>query len=1241
MRRNSPPWITAAVLFALAAGFAFFGAGLSLAQDEERFIDLAVKLEVHAGARSDSRTDLYASNLGNQTAYDVEVEFEQLQPSDILIQVQRLPVGTIDADLGLTGIASNKFKWSIPVLPPQTEYLLRVDRYPGTGTQVLIHEATIKSTTSHESPDRMDNNSARVWETWNTGSTVGPARPFYSVLVSADNRHPSPGDTVNFTVTASQPGESDGSQLYADACINVWLTTGLTAGTPTFDPSGLTDLAYDTSDNRECGGTGEASGVFKVDGPHPQSFENLNISMILPVTVDSNAKVNEQCLTAELFAIPPAGAGRFLDDPSDNRAEYCFGSPPIEVFDEGEVSTWTIFACKDGVPDNECDTAEEVDVRVFATIEEGDGHAGHGHGGTADYHILDNATALIHVKDEPGRVFDADDGSLTDGTTVSWQTATDEDEDFTGTRAGVKTILFSGPVKTDYDTNWKNFRITYTASGLDGGNPPGHLHVRDNYDGSAYWKLTSSNNYSFQDPFDLTFSNTGTVQFLEFSNLGTYVLDTTAFLKHAAIDDNDDGEKDIFSGTGRSIFHVGPIAELGVSDGGPSGDTTTDQVAFAVVGINNRDEDAESGKIVVELPAGTTGLTTVPSSNGAFDGDSSPPTWTWDIYDLELADRRASKGLPNGVAVTLIAVGVSPGETATANVVYDPYEVCVASDGTTSAATTETACDAISGASWHSGTVFDINRKNNTATLIARRGGNAPGAPTLKAASVHTPAIGYEWDEIDYIYGLPVKHYETEWSPDGVTGWSRFSEEIVGTKHVDTRVHTSGFRYYRVRAVNQAGVPGPWSAPMATSTGLVKADAPSLTARASSSTAIALTWTRPTGLSSPVTGYELEVGDSSSGPWSDIPDRLGPSALSYTYSPPALTGGTRKYFRIRALTDDDASDWSRVAQATTLRASVPGAPRSVSAQAQGTDVIVVSWNAPSSDGGSPITQYEVQWHDGDGNWASLGSTMDGYTYTLRHSGLVSGVSPQPTYYYQVRARNSSGRGPWSGTVSARTRTDVPDAPILSVKSKTSTETHLVWDQYFPNPESSNVYRYELQINLDGEEWQDSWFLLATPGPGDRGSRTGAGYRDTSVEVGRTVWYRIRAVASNGNSSWSNVVKVTTPKGPPGPPGDVRAEPGDSNVIRLYWSLPYHDGGSRVWRYQIQASKADNPNTNYSPIATVSREKCNEVEDTDPEHLYCKYGHGGLKSGDTWHYRVRAENRSGWGPFSDWVSATVN
>ena len=166
-----------------------------------------------------------------------------------------------------------------------------------------------------------------------------------------------------------------------------------------------------------------------------------------------------------------------------------------------------------------------------------------------------------------------------------------------------------------------------------------------------------------------------------------------------------------------------------------------------------------------------------------------------------------------------------------------------------------------------------------------------------------------------------------------------------------------------------------------------------------------------------------------------------------------------------------------------------------------------------------------------------------------------------------------------------------------------------------------------------------------------------------MQVGQRVWYRIRAVASNGNSSWSNVVSAKTPAGPPGQPANVQAAADGSNAIKLTWSEPYRTGGSQVWGYQIRTSK--DPGSGSWNGLTLDRWYCKDdnsdgvADDYDPEGVDCVYHHGShppvfpnrdpdatverprtLNAGDTWHYRVRATNRVGWGPWSDWVSATV-
>ena len=102
--------------------------------------------------------------------------------------------------------------------------------------------------------------------------------------------------------------------------------------------------------------------------------------------------------------------------------------------------------------------------------------------------------------------------------------------------------------------------------------------------------------------------------------------------------------------------------------------------------------------------------------------------------------------------------------------------------------------------------------------------------------------------------------------------------------------------------------------------------------------------------------------------------------------------------------------------------NVPGAPVSVSATA-GTSSIAVSWNAPSSNGGSAITGYGIYRGTSSGSealLASVPSTALSYVDTTAVSGT--------TYYYQITAVNSVGTSPGSSEASARIALPVPSAP---------------------------------------------------------------------------------------------------------------------------------------------------------------------------------------------------------------------
>ena len=81
------------------------------------------------------------------------------------------------------------------------------------------------------------------------------------------------------------------------------------------------------------------------------------------------------------------------------------------------------------------------------------------------------------------------------------------------------------------------------------------------------------------------------------------------------------------------------------------------------------------------------------------------------------------------------------------------------------------------------------------------------------------------------------------------------------------------------------------------------------------------------------------------------------------------------------------------------RTSAPGAPRNLTAVG-GNGVAVLTWDAPASDGGAEITDYEYRINR-SGPWIPIGST--GTTHTV--TGLVNGT----IYIFEVRAVNAAGR----------------------------------------------------------------------------------------------------------------------------------------------------------------------------------------------------------------------------------------
>ena len=133
-----------------------------------------------------------------------------------------------------------------------------------------------------------------------------------------------------------------------------------------------------------------------------------------------------------------------------------------------------------------------------------------------------------------------------------------------------------------------------------------------------------------------------------------------------------------------------------------------------------------------------------------------------------------------------------------------------------------------------------------------------------------------------------------------------------------------------------------------------------------------------------------------------------------------------------SFTDDGDNDETLTSEATVAAtATVPSAPQSLTVT-PGSQIeeLDASWQAPSSNGGSAVTGYKVQWKESTDSWDTEDdvseATVTGTTPTTL-TGLTGGVE----YAVRVIATNVVGDGP----ASTEARATPADSPASERKAR--------------------------------------------------------------------------------------------------------------------------------------------------------------------------------------------------------------
>jgi uncharacterized delta-60 repeat protein len=175
-------------------------------------------------------------------------------------------------------------------------------------------------------------------------------------------------------------------------------------------------------------------------------------------------------------------------------------------------------------------------------------------------------------------------------------------------------------------------------------------------------------------------------------------------------------------------------------------------------------------------------------------------------------------------------------------------------------------------------------------------------------------------------------------------------------------------------------------------------------APASVSTAT-VSWSAPAANNSPITGYTIAVTPSAG---VTVTQPVG-TAMSTTVS--GLAAGTAYAFTVTATNAVGNSAASPSGSYT--HPGSPGAPQALSATS-GSGTASLVWTAPSTDGGSAITAYRIQYATNSAFTTGV-VAIDTVSATLGQT--IGGLTNGTLYYFRVAALNAIGAGTWTATSS--------------------------------------------------------------------------------------------------------------------------------------------------------------------------------------------------------------------------------
>lgn len=494
-----------------------------------------------------------------------------------------------------------------------------------------------------------------------------------------------------------------------------------------------------------------------------------------------------------------------------------------------------------------------------------------------------------------------------------------------------------------------------------------------------------------------------------------------------------------------------------------------------------------------------------------------------------------------------------------------------------------------------------------------------PATPTNLVAVPGDASVALTWDEPSD-GGSPITDYDVSYSEDA-RSWTPFDHAPFTTPSVNVTGLTNGTAYvFRVRAKSLIGVRDEYSLPSSSVTPWTNPEPPIVVDAQRGEGQVTLNWREPVNNGGGhIVAYIIRYSTDGEN-WTDFETGITADVEGiHSVIMDGLTNGAAYSFKVLAKSSNDLefklsdpASWP----GTYTPSSAPDAITSLTAERQSRSV-QLSWPA-ANDGGTPITNYVVQYKTLLGNWITL--VRDDSTVT---SVLVENLVNGTTYSFRVQAVNPQGGSTWypsdSDAPVTATPATIPNVVASAVAVKGNTQAIVNWT--IPSSDGGTaITGYEVQEKRDTYQYWESgtdWTTLTDADPTDN-TVTSTGLRNF-----RTYHYRVRAINGVGPSDWveTNAV-IPNPYTVADAPTDVVADDEDAldRSVVIHWVAPSRNGGTAITDYAIQYSRDNGQSwSNYvhdvfNPVVTTTTVT-------------------GLRNDVTYVFRVAAVNADGTGPYS--------